>query len=71
MMWSCGCVFEGRKEGSGFTLRAFRVRLKVDLSRLQAAQMKLRPLLESGEGLKGMEKSGDAIVLAKLIDIWL
>lgn len=60
-MWSCGSVLEGTKDGSGLTLRAFRVRLKVALCRLQAAQTKLIPLVGSRAGLNGTAKKGDAI----------
>ena len=63
MMWSYGSVFEGANDGSGLTLRAFRARRKVDLSRLQAVQMKLKLLLVVKEGLNGMVKKDDAIAV--------
>lgn len=68
-MWSYGSVFEGANDGSGFTLSAFRARLKVDLSRLQAAQMKLMPFGVAELGLNGMAKSDDAIAVLCYIDI--
>lgn len=67
-MWSCGSVFEGTNEGSGLTLRAFRVRLKVDLFLLQAAQTKLNPLLGVEAGLNGSARKDDAIALLCSID---
>jgi hypothetical protein len=63
MMWSYGSVFEGANDASGFTLRAFRARRKVDLSRLQAAQMKLKPLPVVEVGLNGMANIDDAIAM--------
>jgi hypothetical protein len=68
MMWSCGSVFEGANNGSGFTLRAFRVRLKVDLFLLHAAQTKLAPLLGIKAGLNGIAKKGDVIAALCWID---
>jgi len=38
MMWSCASVVEGRKDASGFTLRALRVRRYEDWCRRQAWQ---------------------------------
>ena len=68
-MWSYGSVFEGANDASGFTLRVFRARRKVDLSRLQAAQMKLKLLLVVEVGLKGMAKMDDAIAVFRYSDI--
>lgn len=66
MIWSCGSVLDGMNDGSGFTLRAFRVRLKVDLCLLHAAQTKLSPLLGVEAGLNGIAKKSDAIAVSCL-----
>ena len=68
-MWSCVSVLEGANDGSGFTLRALRVRRNVDLSLLQAAQAKLKPFLGTREGLKGMAKNGDAISCGDILTL--
>ena len=61
MMWSDVSVLEGRKDGSGFTLRALRVRRKEDLWR-QVLQIQVDVVGEMADGRMAEEEKSDAIV---------
>lgn len=63
-MWSCGSVLEGRKDGSGFTLSALRVRRKVDLCR-QDWQTQLETLLGALDGLNARLENSEAMAGAR------
>lgn len=63
MMWSAASVLEGRKAGSGFTLRALRVRRKEDLWR-QVLQIQVDEVGGMAEGRRAGVEKMEAITAA-------
>lgn len=61
-MWSCGSVLDGRKDGSGFTLSALRVRRKEEALRRHVWQMKAEVSVGSVDGRRRVEKREGAMV---------
>lgn len=67
MMWSCGSVLEGRKDGSGFTLSALRVRRKLDLWRQDWQIHVDDDFVDEGAGRSARLEKMEAMAAAALV----